>query len=118
MGSAGKPLLYITGPLSKLVDHETIYLQKQGMIGPNNAFSMCVELPNAGFLAMDARHCAGLEMANMMAYAASVGSKAAQNQVGARGFIGNATNATAHYFNNIKGLGTMPRLNRLRKLNT
>ena len=107
---AGEPLLYITGPLSKLVDLETIYLQKLGAccVAANNAFSMCVELPNAGFLAMDARHCAGLEMANMMAYAASVGSKAAQNQVGAKGFIGNATNATAHYFGNIKGLGTMP----------
>ena len=107
---AGEPLLYITGLLSKLVDLETIYLQKLGAccVAANNAFSMCVELPNVGFLAMDARHCAGLEMANMMAYAASVGSKAAQNQVGAKGFIGNATNATAHYFGNETGIGTMP----------
>ena len=43
-----------------------------------------------------------------MAYAASVGSQAAKTQVGAKGFIGNATNATAHYFGNTKGLGTMP----------
>ena len=107
---AGEPLLYITGPLSKLVDLETIYLQKLGAccVAANNAFSMCVELPNVGFLAMDARHCAGLEMADMMAYAASVGSQAAQSQVGAKGFVGNATNATAHYFGNDKGLGTMP----------
>ncbi len=57
---------------------------------------------------MDARHCAGAEMAEMMAYAASVGSRAAQRDVGAIGFIGNATDATAHYFGNEKGLGTMP----------
>ena len=107
---AGEPLLYITGSLAQLVDLETVYLQKLGAccVAANNAFSMCVELPDVAFLAMDARHCAGLEMADMMAYAASVGSKAAQVQVGAKGFIGNATNATAHYFGNEKGLGTMP----------
>jgi len=107
---AGEPLLYLSGPLSQLVDLETLYLQKLGAccVAANNAFSMCVELPETAFLAMDARHCAGLEMADMMAYAAAVGSKAAQAQVGAKGFIGNATNATAHYFGNDKGLGTMP----------
>ena len=107
---AGEPLLYITGSLAQLVDLETVYLQKLGAscVAANNAFSMCVELPDVAFLAMDARHCAGLEMADMMAYAASVGSKAAQIQVGAKGFIGNSTNATAHYFGNEKGLGTMP----------
>ena len=107
---AGEPLLYITGALSQLVDLETVYLQKLGAccVAANNAFSMCVELPEVKFIAMDARHCAGLEMADMMAYAASVGSKAARAQVGAKGFIGNATNATAHYFGNSKGLGTMP----------
>jgi len=107
---AGEPLLYITGALSQLVDLETIYLQKLGAacVAANNAFAMCVELPEAAFMAMDARHCAGLEMAEMMAYAASVGSRAAQTQVGARGFIGNATKATAHYFGNVDGMGTMP----------
>ena len=44
---------------------------------------MCVELPEVAFLAMDARHCAGAEMANMMAYAASVGGGAAAKE-GAR----------------------------------
>jgi len=57
---------------------------------------------------MDARHCAGAGMAEMMAYAASVGSAAAQAQSGALGFIGNATDATAHYFGQAGGLGTMP----------
>jgi nicotinate phosphoribosyltransferase len=107
---AGEPLLYITGPFSQLVDLETLYLQRLGppCVAAYNAFTMCVELPETAFLAMDARHCAGKEMAEMMAYAAAVGSHAAQVQVGAKGFIGNATTATAHYFGNEKGMGTMP----------
>jgi nicotinate phosphoribosyltransferase len=47
-------------------------------------------------------------MADLMAYAAAVGSRAAQRDVGALGFIGNATDATAHYFDKPGGLGTMP----------
>ena len=43
-----------------------------------------------------------------MAYAASVGSKSAQKESGAKGFIGNANDATAHYFGQERGLGTMP----------
>ncbi|MAH85487.1 MAG: nicotinate phosphoribosyltransferase [Rhodospirillaceae bacterium TMED8] len=107
---AGEPLLYITGVMSQLVELETLYLQRLGpaCVAAYNAFSMCVELPEVGFLAMDARHCAGYVMADMMAYAAGVGSKAAKKKVGARGFIGNATKATAHYFGNASGMGTMP----------
>lgn len=107
---AGEPLMYITGSMFHLVDLETLYLQKLGAacVAANNAFTMCVELPEVSFLAMDARHAAGLEMAEIMAYAASVGSKAAQDQVGAKGFIGNATGATAHYFGEPTGKGTMP----------
>lgn len=44
----------------------------------------------------------------MMAYAASVGSRAAKDEVGAIGFIGNANDATAPYFGNDSGFGTMP----------
>ena len=107
---AGEPLVTITGSMTHLVDLETLYLQKLGAacVAANNAFTMCVELPDVAFLAMDARHCAGTEMAAMMAYAASVGSHAAKRQVGAKGFIGNATPATAHYFGNDKAMGTMP----------
>jgi nicotinate phosphoribosyltransferase len=57
---------------------------------------------------MDARHCAGAEMADMMAYAASVGSTAAKRAVGAVGFTGNATDLTAPWFGNASGRGTMP----------
>ena len=107
---AGEPLLYITGSFRHLVDLETIYLQKIGpaCVAAYNAYTMCVDLPKVAFLAMDARHCAGADMADMMAYAASVGSAAAKRESGAVGFVGNATDATAHYFGRTEGLGTMP----------
>ncbi|MEQ9487653.1 MAG: nicotinate phosphoribosyltransferase [Alphaproteobacteria bacterium] len=107
---AGEPLVYITGPFYHLVDLETLFLQKIGpaCVAAYNAFTMCAELPQASFLAMDARHCAGTEMAELMAYAASVGSDRAKRKVEAVGFVGNATDATAHYFGNKAGLGTMP----------
>ena len=107
-GSApGEPLLYISGPLEQLVDLETVFLQKLGppCVAAFNAFLMCTDLPYVGFIAMDARHCAGAEMAEVVAYAASVGSTKARREAG---FIGNATDATAHYFGNERGLRTMP----------
>ncbi len=107
---AGEPIAYVSGRFTELVDLETIFLQKLGpaCVAAYNAYTMCVDLPHTAFLAMDARHCAGTEMAEMMAYAASVGSARAQRKANARGFVGNATDATAHYFNNTSGLGTMP----------
>jgi nicotinate phosphoribosyltransferase len=56
---------------------------------------------------MDARHCAGAEMQEIMAYAAAVGSRAAQKE-GAKGFVGNANDWTSHYFGAAHGFGTMP----------
>ncbi len=107
---AGEPIMYITGPLAHLIDCETIFLQKIGpaCVAAYNATVMCAELPNVAFLAMDARHCAGTDMAEMMAYAASVGSDRAKRKADATGFIGNATDATAHYFGQAQGFGTMP----------
>jgi len=107
---AGEPLLYVSGSMVDLVDLETLFLQWLGppCVAAYNAFDMCVALPKSGFLAMDARHCAGADMASMMAYGASVGSTAARETADAVGFIGNATDATAHYFGNERGLGTMP----------
>ncbi|QQP91837.1 nicotinate phosphoribosyltransferase [Skermanella sp. TT6] len=107
---AGEPILYITGPLYHLVDLETLLLMKLGpaCVAAYNAFTMCADLPKVAFLAMDARHCAGTEMAEIMAYAASVGSARAKRKVGAVGFVGNATDATAHYFGRSAGMGTMP----------
>jgi nicotinate phosphoribosyltransferase len=107
---AGEPLLYISGSFRHLVDLETIFLQKLGSacVAAYNAFTICVDLPQVQFLAFDARHCAGTEMAELMAYAASVGSERARRKAGAKGYLGNATDATAHYFGQPGGMGTMP----------
>ena len=107
---AGEPMAYVSGSLYHLVDLETLYLQKLGApcVAAYNAYAMCVDLPRTAFLAMDARHCAGAEMAEMMAYAAAVGSAAAKREIGAIGFVGNATDATAHFFGQTHGRGTMP----------
>jgi nicotinate phosphoribosyltransferase len=106
---AGDPLFYVSGSFAALVDLETILLQKLGAacVAAHNAYQMCCELPGVAFLAMEARHCAGQEMQEMMAYAASVGGSAAQRE-GAKGFIGNANDATAHWFGADRGRGTMP----------
>lgn len=107
---AGEPMLYISGPFRHLVDLETLLLQKLGpcCVAAYNAYTMCVDLPKVAFLGFDARHCAGTEMAELMAYGASVGSAKAKRKVGAVGFVGNATDATAGYFGQASGLGTMP----------
>src|SRR5438128_3114625 len=107
---AGEPMLYVTGPLFHLVDLETVLLQKLGpaCVAAYNAYAMCADLPKVAFMAMDARHCAGAEMAAMMAYAAAVGSAAAQREAGAVGFVGCAADATARFFGQARGLGTMP----------
>ncbi|MGH7038651.1 MAG: nicotinate phosphoribosyltransferase [Stellaceae bacterium] len=107
---AGEPLLYVTGSLHHLVDLETVLLQKLGApaVAAYNARAMCADLPKAAFLAMDARHCAGAEMAEMMAYAAAVGSAVARREAGAVGFVGCAAQASAHFFGQTQGLGTMP----------
>ena len=106
----GEPLAYVGGSLAALVDLETHILQRLGppCVAAFNAYRMCCDLPKAAFMAMDARHCAGAEMAAMMAYAAGVGSSAARRDAGAVGFVGGATDATAGYFGNREGLGTMP----------
>jgi nicotinate phosphoribosyltransferase len=106
---AGEPIVYISGSFAQLVDLETIFLQKLGpvCVAAHNAYQMCLVLPKVAFLAMEARHCTGPEMQEMMAYAASVGSDAAKRE-GAVGFVGNANDATAHWFGASHGLGTMP----------
>ena len=107
---AGEPLLYISGSFLLLVDLETALLQKIGAtcVAAYNAKAMVESLPKTSFLAMDARHCAGADMADLMAYGAFVGSKRVKSEGEAIGFIGCATDKTAHLFENTKGLGTMP----------
>ncbi len=106
---AGEPMVYITGSFAALADLETLFLQKLGppCVAAHNAYQMCLALPQVPFLAMEARHCAGGEMQEMMGYAAAVGSEAARRE-GARGFIGNANDFTAHWFGADAGRGTMP----------
>ena len=106
---AGEPLAYISGSFGQLSELETIMLQKVGpaCVAAHNAYQMCLALPGAAFMAMEARHCAGAEMQDMMSYGASVGSNAARAE-GAKGFVGCATTATAHWFGATRGVGTMP----------
>ncbi|MDA0763663.1 MAG: nicotinate phosphoribosyltransferase [Proteobacteria bacterium] len=107
---AGEPMVYLSGSFLTLVDLETALLQKIGAtcVAAYNAKSMVESLRNTSFLAMDARHCAGTDMADLMAYGASVGSKRVKSEGDAIGFIGCATNRTAHMFEITSGLGTMP----------
>ena len=106
---AGEPMLYLTGPFFHLVDLETIYLQKIGppVSPPTTPITCAWSFPRPDFWRWR-RHCAGTEMAELMAYGASVGSAKAKKKVDAVGFIGNATDATASYFERVEGLGTMP----------
>ena len=106
---AGEPILYIKGSFQNIVDLETLFLQKIGpaCIAAANAYQMCIDLPKTSFIAMDARHCAGSEMSELMSYAASVGSKAAKKNK-ALGFVGTSIAATSKYFPSNKALGTMP----------
>jgi nicotinate phosphoribosyltransferase len=106
---AGEPIAYLSGSMAALSELETLLLQKLGppCVAAHNAYQMAMALPQVAFLAMDARHCAGAEMQNAMAYAASVGSAAARKE-GAKGFVGNANDGTAHWFGAPRGFGTMP----------
>lgn len=106
---AGEPILALTGSFAALAEAETILLQKLGAacVAAHNAYQMCLALPAAAFLAMEARHCAGAEMQALMAYAAAVGSEAARRE-GARGFVGSSSALGAHAFGATEGLGTMP----------
>ena len=106
---AGEPICYLSGNFAQLADLETILLQKLGpaCVAAHNAYQMCMALPRVAFLAMDARHCAGAEMQDAMAYAAGVGSAAARRE-DATGFVANANDGTAHWFGAGAGRGTMP----------
>ena len=106
---AGEPIAFISGSFAALVEAETLFLQKLGAacVAAHNAYQMCLALPAVAFLAMEARHCAGAEMQELMGYAASVGSGAARRE-GARGFVGTSTDMAAPFFGMRHGAGTMP----------
>lgn len=106
---AKKKVMEITGPYSKLSELETLFLQRLGMasVAAHNAYVMSKMLPDIQFMDMSARHMAGAEMHNTLAYGCSVGSKAAQAE-GAKGFIGSSTDETAHFYGAKEGMGTIP----------
>lgn len=99
----------VTGPFSKLVELETLYLQKVGFscISAYNAYKMALSLPKVPFMDMHARHATGDDMSIACAYGASVGSNVAKMQ-GAKGFVGSSQDITAHFYGTKKGMGTTP----------
>lgn len=99
----------ITGPFSKLVELETLWLQRLGFtqVCAYNAYKMSLSLPQVPFLDMHGRHATGDDMMIAAAYGAAVGSKTARLQ-GAKGFIGTSNDLTAHFYPIKVGLGTMP----------
>lgn len=101
-------LFTYSGPLSLLVELETLILQKVGIacVSAHNAYVMCKELPYSAFIDMCARHVTK-DVADVAAYGASVGSRIAKIH-GAKGFVGSSTDATAPYYGKEKGMGTMP----------
>ena len=107
---AGEPLFYYKGKFSSIVEFETLLLQKVGgsCIAAYNAYEMCSLLPEVTFSAMEARHCTGINMMELMAYGAYVGSEAAKSKHKAQGFKGTSNDITAGIFGQKEGLGTMP----------
>jgi nicotinate phosphoribosyltransferase len=104
-------MLEITGPMSRLSEVETLFLQKTGFpcVAANNAYEMVRALPSASFMDMHARHGTGADMNYLGAYGAAIGSEAARAQNPAvRGFIGSSQDMTAAFFGSHSGMGTMP----------
>jgi nicotinate phosphoribosyltransferase len=104
-------MMEITGPMSRLSEMETLFLQKIGFpcVTANNAYEMCLALPESSFLDMHARHGTGADMNLLASYGAAVGSLAAQRiNSGVRGFVGSSQDLTASFFGAEEGMGTMP----------
>lgn len=108
---AGEPLFFYEGPMARLVEFENHLLQKVGpvCVAAYNARDMVLELPHIPMIEMGSRHCAGFEMAEMMAYAAHIGTIAARLQKpDAKGFFGTSTDGASRFFGCAQGMGTMP----------
>jgi nicotinate phosphoribosyltransferase len=101
--------LTIKGKFSKLVELETLFLQKLGFaqVCAYNAYQMCNALPHVSFMDMHGRHGTGDDMMMAAAYGASVGSNTAR-LLGAKGFVGTSNEFTAHFYPNKRAMGTMP----------
>ncbi len=88
-----RKLMEITGSMKKLSEVETVLLQKIGFpcVCANNAYEMCLAMPDSGFMDMHARHASGAEMNILAAYGAMVGSVAARrHNANAKGFVGSS----------------------------
>lgn len=108
---AGDPLLFIEGPFSRLAELENHLLQKIGpvCVAAYNARDMVLSLPKVPMIEMGSRHCAGMEMAELMAYAAHIGTVAARLVYpDTVGFTGTSTDGGARFFDHKTGMGTMP----------
>jgi nicotinate phosphoribosyltransferase len=106
-----RKLMEITGSMQKLSEVETVLLQKIGFpcVCANNAYEMCLAMPESGFMDMHARHASGAEMNIIAAYGAMVGSNAAKRaNAKAKGFVGSSQDLTAPFFGTGGGMGTMP----------
>jgi nicotinate phosphoribosyltransferase len=104
-------MMEITGPMARLSEVETLFLQKIGFpcVSANNAYEMCLAVPYAEFLDMHARHGTGADMNLLGAYGASIGSEAARRvNPKVKGFVGSSQDMTAPFFGTAKGKGTMP----------
>ena len=104
-------MMEITGPMSRLSEMETLFLQKIGFpcVTANNAYEMCLALPESSFLDMHARHGTGADMNLLASYGAAVGSLAAQRiDSKVKGFVGSSQDLTASFFGAEEGMGTMP----------
>jgi nicotinate phosphoribosyltransferase len=104
-------LMEITGPMARLSEVETLFLQKVGFpcVAANNAYAMCLAMPNSQFLDMHARHSTGADMNLLGAYGASIGSEAAKRtSPKVKGFVGSSQDMTAPLYGTEWGMGTMP----------
>lgn len=102
-------VMTITGPFTKLVELETLWLQRLGVaqVCAYNAYKMSMALPHVPFMDMHGRHSTGDDMMISAAYGASVGSRTARLN-GAKGFVGTSNDLTAHFYPIKNGIGTMP----------
>jgi nicotinate phosphoribosyltransferase len=104
-------MMEVAGPMSRLSEMETLFLQKIGFpcVAANNVYEMCLALPNAAFLDMHARHATGADMNLLAAYGAAIGSDAAiARDPRVKGFVGSSQDLTAPFFGSTSGMGTMP----------
>ena len=102
--------MYLSGSFHKLVIWKRYFSKSWGPpVLPHTMPSPCVPTGQRfPFWRWTRATAPAAEMTELMAYAASVGSARAKRKVEAVGFVGNATDATAHYFGQSRGFGTMP----------